>query len=327
MLYEDNDFLVHHGIKGQRWGIRRFQNEDGTLTEAGKKRYGSTSEEFDAKLTEARDKATKARAKYAKRRSKLLFTTDFAIHRAAKKWAKAEKEVSKMETIKANMAKGMGATFALYNVVRSVTDPTVKKLSDKINSNIEKLIYPEHMRGKSKEEKKAWAEKEKAKFEAETEKIKADSEFNKRLNKYDKLNDDDKQSVLDETKNRINSLMQKKRRSHDEEKELDGLKDWYDKADSELTFNKSHDSIKQKGLLKWLDDNHGNDKGDKIWSHIANSQEKLIDEWWNNRFNENGRNPNMSQDKYAEKLAKALDLPLTNENLYILKDWFINYDD
>lgn len=31
--------LVHHGIKGQKWGVRRFQNPDGTLTEAGKKRY------------------------------------------------------------------------------------------------------------------------------------------------------------------------------------------------------------------------------------------------------------------------------------------------
>lgn len=31
--------LYHHGIKGQKWGIRRFQNEDGTLTAAGKKRY------------------------------------------------------------------------------------------------------------------------------------------------------------------------------------------------------------------------------------------------------------------------------------------------
>ena len=30
--------LYHHGIKGQKWGIRRFQNKDGTLTEAGKKR-------------------------------------------------------------------------------------------------------------------------------------------------------------------------------------------------------------------------------------------------------------------------------------------------
>lgn len=31
--------LYHHGIKGQRWGIRRFQNEDGSLTSAGRKRY------------------------------------------------------------------------------------------------------------------------------------------------------------------------------------------------------------------------------------------------------------------------------------------------
>lgn len=32
------DYLEHHGIKGQRWGIRRYQNEDGTLTKDGKAR-------------------------------------------------------------------------------------------------------------------------------------------------------------------------------------------------------------------------------------------------------------------------------------------------
>ena len=35
-----DDTLAHHGIKKQRWGIRRWQNEDGSLTEAGKRRYG-----------------------------------------------------------------------------------------------------------------------------------------------------------------------------------------------------------------------------------------------------------------------------------------------
>lgn len=31
--------LYHHGILGQKWGVRRFQNADGTLTKAGKQRY------------------------------------------------------------------------------------------------------------------------------------------------------------------------------------------------------------------------------------------------------------------------------------------------
>ena len=32
-------YIAHHGIKGQRWGVRRYQNEDGSLTPAGERRY------------------------------------------------------------------------------------------------------------------------------------------------------------------------------------------------------------------------------------------------------------------------------------------------
>lgn len=35
----ENNQLYHHGIRGMKWGIRRFQNKDGSLTKAGKKRY------------------------------------------------------------------------------------------------------------------------------------------------------------------------------------------------------------------------------------------------------------------------------------------------
>lgn len=41
--------LYHHGIKGQRWGVRRFQNKDGSYTAAGKKRYQATNGDITKK--------------------------------------------------------------------------------------------------------------------------------------------------------------------------------------------------------------------------------------------------------------------------------------
>lgn len=41
------DELAHHGIKGQRWGIRRYQNKDGSLTPAGQKRRAKLEGELD----------------------------------------------------------------------------------------------------------------------------------------------------------------------------------------------------------------------------------------------------------------------------------------
>lgn len=37
-----HSYLTHHGIEGQRWGIRRYQNEDGSLTAEGKERYSES---------------------------------------------------------------------------------------------------------------------------------------------------------------------------------------------------------------------------------------------------------------------------------------------
>ena len=34
-----NDYLCHHGVKGQKWGVRRYQNKDGSLTPQGKRHY------------------------------------------------------------------------------------------------------------------------------------------------------------------------------------------------------------------------------------------------------------------------------------------------
>ena len=70
-----NDELCHHGIPGQKWGIRKYQNSDGTLTEAGKARYLNA----DGSLTRKGEKAY--RKEYA-RAQRLVNRADLNRQRA-----------------------------------------------------------------------------------------------------------------------------------------------------------------------------------------------------------------------------------------------------
>lgn len=62
-----SDYLAHHGIKNQKWGQRRFQNYDGSLTSEGRRRYG-VGESIQSRRE--RKQAEKAKAKVAKERAK-----------------------------------------------------------------------------------------------------------------------------------------------------------------------------------------------------------------------------------------------------------------
>ena len=51
LFVDSSDCLAHHGVKGQRWGVRRFQNADGSLTEKGRKHYEKAIAKLDRKQT------------------------------------------------------------------------------------------------------------------------------------------------------------------------------------------------------------------------------------------------------------------------------------
>ena len=53
----NEQYLAHWGIKGMKWGIRRYQNEDGTYTAEGKKRRRMSDDWLEPKIKAGKDKA------------------------------------------------------------------------------------------------------------------------------------------------------------------------------------------------------------------------------------------------------------------------------
>ena len=97
MINYEEEYLAHHGTKGQRWGVRRFQNSDGSLTAAGKLRYSvgnggrSISKKIDPKS------AAKLKKRQVKEAAKLE-------RLKIKEAAKNEKRKEKLEKKKSHMS-------------------------------------------------------------------------------------------------------------------------------------------------------------------------------------------------------------------------------
>jgi len=95
----NNKYLTHHGIKGQRWGVRRFQNEDGTLTPLGVKRYQKLDEKWvKNKSSNIYKKALKGSRKEMNQYIKELQTQNIGKRTLINKYNKRLAEVMRTKT-------------------------------------------------------------------------------------------------------------------------------------------------------------------------------------------------------------------------------------
>jgi len=142
-MYENE--LYHHGIKGMRWGVRRYQNEDGSYTRAGRKRYGMDLDINDKsktniakiRLGEARRRLDVAKANNNTNTSRLaeLRIRERSAKRAikqAKGIDSGAKRLAKGETITGNNLKaalGFAAAYAGSHVLTSALNYSISNLA------------------------------------------------------------------------------------------------------------------------------------------------------------------------------------------------------
>ena len=136
IVVSDNDIeLFHHGTKGMRWGIRRYQNPDGSLTPEGRKRY-MNNPRWRAKYLKIKkkqqDEAARTHESKEARRKRLLESTDaneLYKHRKDLSTQELQERINRIQT-EQNLAKYMTHEPTKMEKAKAVADKLISAGND-----------------------------------------------------------------------------------------------------------------------------------------------------------------------------------------------------
>ena len=116
LVHADNEgaYLANHGVKGQRWGVRHFQNPDGSLTEKGKRRIKTLqgkSDKLDAKKAKLNSPKNNDSYALTNHGSNVATKKDDKVHTKYVQEAKIDRKKIKVEG-KLNPLKEIDAKYA-----------------------------------------------------------------------------------------------------------------------------------------------------------------------------------------------------------------------